>query len=84
MTYENYKKAIDDSICRNIDIETITDYIYNACKDLDFNDYTEMEETEKNEITETLYYLKACADNEMNHNYFRTFILALATMCGGI
>ena len=54
-------------------IEEIANTLYELSKDMDFMDYEEEKEQIKSDIENTLYYLKAIAQNEYNADYFRTF-----------
>lgn len=52
--------------------DEIAENLYNAITDMDWMDYEEEKERVIKELTEALYYLKACAKNEYNADYFRT------------
>jgi uncharacterized protein YpuA (DUF1002 family) len=54
-------------------IEEIADTLYELSKDMDYMDYEDEKEQVKSDIENTLYYLKAIAQNEYNADYFRTF-----------
>ena len=51
--------------------------IYELSKDMDCLDYEEEKEKELKELEDCIYYLKACAQNKYNFDYFRTFFNAL-------
>ena len=54
-------------------IEEITDRLYELSIDMDYMDYEDEKEQITADIENTLYYLKAIAQNEYNADYFRTF-----------
>lgn len=57
--------------------QEIAQRIYELSKDMDFLDYEEEKEKELKELEDCIYYLKACAQNQYNAEYFRTFYNAL-------
>jgi len=59
-------------IIENVDCLEMAEVFYSACTDMDFCDYEEEKETTIKELEEFFYHLKAIAENEYNHNYFRT------------
>lgn len=59
------------------DCAEIAQRIYELSKDMDSSDYEEEKEKELQELTNCIYYIKACAQNEYNFDYFRTFFNAL-------
>lgn len=61
-------------------LDEIAQNIYNKAIDMDFQDYEEEKEKEVKEIENALYYIKSCAQNEYNADYFRTFYNAILTM----
>ena len=84
MTYENYYDSFKKIGSSDIDIQAITENLYNSCCDMDFNDYTETAEKDKTQLENALYYIKACADNPYNNDYFRTLMYALAIAFKGV
>ena len=78
MTYENYYDSFKKIGSSDIDIQAITENLYNSCCDMDFYDYTETAGKDKSQLEDALYHLKACADN------FRTLIYALAIAFKGV
>ena len=58
-------------------IEEIIERIIELAKDQDFNDYEETEEEERKQLENALYNIKAIAQNELNHDYWRTLWNAL-------
>jgi hypothetical protein len=53
-------------------IEEVATILYNNAMDMDYMDYEDTKEEDLNDLQEALYYLKACAQNEYNSDYFRT------------
>ena len=47
--------------------------LYELAKDMDYMDYEDEKDQILSDIENTLYYLKAIAQNEYNADYFRTF-----------
>ena len=60
-------------LLNNKSIEEITEKLLELSKDMDYMDYEEEQENIKRDLENMLYYLKACAENNYNHDYFRTF-----------
>lgn len=62
---------------KNFEIEKhpqeIAEKLYNLAKDMDFSDYEEEKEQIITKLENALYHLKTVAQNEHNHEYFRTF-----------
>lgn len=65
---------------QNIDIEEITDTLYYMAIDRDFSDYAETQEKEKADILAALENIKAIAENPLNSDYWRTFLICLDTI----
>ena len=59
------------------DCAEIAQRIHELSKDMDYLDYEEEKEKELQELTDCIYYIKACAQNKYNFDYFRTFYNAL-------
>ena len=84
MTYENYHNKFKIVSVSDVDIQAITENLFNSCLDMDFNDYTDTAEQDKAQLEDALYYIKACAENPYNKDYFRTLIYALAVAFKGV
>lgn len=84
MTYENYHNKFKIVSVSDVDIQAITENLFNSCLDMDFNDYTDTAEQDKAQLEDALYYVKACAENPYNHDYFRTLMYALAVSFKGV
>ena len=53
------------------DLKDVATNLYERAKDMDFMDYEDDKEHIITELENALYYIKACAQNEKNHDYFR-------------
>ena len=84
MTYENYHNTFKIVSVSDVDIQAITENLYDSCLDMDLNDYTETAEQDKTQLENALYYIKACAENPYNNDYFRTLMYALAVAFKGV
>lgn len=65
---------------KNFDPETVCEKLLEMVQDMDYRDYDETLEQEKDEITNALYYLKAFAENPYNDTMFKTFASLLYTL----
>jgi len=65
---------------KNFDPETICEKLLEMVQDMDYHDYGETLEQEKDEITNALYYLRAFAENPYNDAMFKTFAALLYTL----
>ena len=59
------------------DCAEIAEKIYELSKDMNYLDYEEEKEKELQELTNCIYYIRTCAQNKYNAEYFRTFYNAL-------
>ena len=84
MTYENYYEQFKKIGVSDVDIQAITENLFNSCLDMDFNDYTDTAEHDKAQLEDALYYVKACAENPYNKDCFRTLMYALAVAFKGV
>lgn len=84
MTYENYYEQFKKIGVSDVDIQAITENLFDSCLDMDFNDYTDTAEHDKAQLEDALYYVKACAENPYNKDYFRTLMYALAVAFKGV
>ncbi len=50
----------------------IAEKLYELAKDMDYMDYEDDKKRVIGELEDALYVLKACAENTMNFDYFRT------------
>ena len=57
--------------------DEIASALYKLASDQDFNDYTETQRQEVEQITDCLYQLKAICENKYNNDYYRTFYKCL-------
>lgn len=60
----------------------IADAMIEKSKDMDFLDYEESVEEEKEALENALYQLKAICENQYNNDYYRTFFNALVKSLG--
>lgn len=65
---------------KSFDPETVCEKLVEMVQDMDYHDYDETLEQEKNEIIDALYYLKAFAENPYNDTMFKTFASLLYTL----
>lgn len=55
------------------DIETLAHNMYDACCDMDCEDFKSEKEKEIQDLVDCLYHLKSICENEHNSDFFRTF-----------
>ena len=68
-------QELSDILCYlSLGIEDRADLILPDCADDDVREF----DTLSAEVRECLYYLKACAENKYNHDYFRVLLRVLA------
>lgn len=65
---------------KKFDPETVCEKLLDMVQDMDYYDYNETLEQEKDEIINALYYLKAFAENPYNDTMFKTFVSLLYTL----
>ena len=65
---------------KNFDTETVCEKLLEMVQDMDYHDYDETLEQEKDEIINALYYLRAFAENPYNDTMFKTFASLLYTL----
>ena len=62
----------------DFDIETMVNNMFLEYRDMDFD--LEYEKELKQQLTDGLYYLKTCAENEHNASYFVALYSVLGTI----
>ena len=62
--------------------DDIAETMLQNANDMDSADYEETRESEKEDIVNVLYQLKAICENPYNNDYYRTFFNALVKSLG--
>lgn len=59
-------------LLNNKDITELALYLYEKSEDMDLQDYEETKRKDIDNLINALYYLKTCAENPYNKEYFKT------------